>query len=128
MKSTAGLLKNTLKINPSLNYSNNFNFQTSEKFIDTNSNVGTRLTSTPGMSQQVSLNVNATTILYSYYRFVGKRKSLLRHVLTPSFGYSYQPNLNPTSRIVNPINNQIIEYSPFELSTYQSLSTRDASP
>jgi hypothetical protein len=127
MKSTAGIFKNTLKLNPSLNYSNNFNFQTSEKYLDTNNTFQTRLLNVSGMSQQVSLNANATTVLYSYYKFIGKRKSLLRHVLTPSLGYSYQPNINENKSYINPTTGQRVEYSPFELSVYQNLNTRDAS-
>ncbi|MBU2020431.1 MAG: hypothetical protein KJ941_12355 [Bacteroidetes bacterium] len=127
MKTTAGVFKNTLKINPSLNYSNNYNFQTSEKFLDTSNVVQSRVINTPGMSQQVSLNANATTVLYSYYRFVGKGKSLLRHVLTPSLGYSYQPNINVNKTFINPLTNETITYSPFESSVYQSFNTRDAS-
>lgn len=126
VKTTAGLLKNTLKINPLITYSNLYNFQTTEKFLDSNNQLQSRLVNVPGMSQSMNLTVNATTILYSYYRFIGKRKSLLRHVLTPTFGYSYQPNLNPIKTFQYP-NNLEVEYSPFELSAYNAGVRRNAS-
>ena len=41
------------------------------------------------------MNLNLTTILYSYYQFIGKNKPKLRHLMTPTIGYRYVPLLNP---------------------------------
>lgn len=125
MKTTVGILKNMVKINPSLNYGNYYNFQTIEKYLDTNGVAQNRLVNKPMMSQQLSFNANLTTVLYSYYRFIGKRQTKLRHVLTPSLGYSYQPNLNPENTYINSVNQDVI-YSPFERSVYTNYSTRTA--
>lgn len=127
MKTTIGVLKNTVKINPSLNYSNFYNFQSIEKFMDTAGIVQSNLVDRALMSQQLSFNANLTTVLYSYYRFIGKRQTKLRHVLTPSLGFSYQPNLNPDNTYYNNITNQNVVYSPVERSVYTNYSTRTAS-
>jgi hypothetical protein len=126
MKTTAGLFKNTWKVTPSLNYGTTYNFQTSERYYDSLGSIQTRLLNQSGLGQSMSLNANVTTVLYSYYRFVGPKKSLLRHVMTPSFGYRFIPNLNPVS-LLNNSSGTDIEYSPFERSIYSVSATRDQS-
>ncbi|MFA7273073.1 MAG: putative LPS assembly protein LptD [Crocinitomicaceae bacterium] len=133
-KTTVGLFKNTLKINPSITYRNDINFQTVEKFNDSTDTTGVMqysirndLQKITGMAQFFDVKVNATTVLYSYYKFAGKRKSLLRHVMTPTIGYSYIPNLNST-RTLNVINQiKPLSYSQFEQSVYSSGATNDQS-
>ena len=131
-KTTAGLLKNTLKINPSITYRNNINFQTVQKFNDSTDTTGvmenfvrTDLLKQTGMAQFLDFRVNATTVLYSYYKFIGKRKSLLRHIFTPTIGYSFIPNLNPNQEL-NTVNTTTpLNYSRFEQSVYSSGTTND---
>ncbi len=132
-KTTLGLFKNTLKINPSIVYSHVLNFQTTELFDDSVLNeatllyedkISTRNISQSAIGQTFNLNVNATTVLYSYYKFVGKKKALLRHVLTPSFGYSYRPNLNPRDIFVSKTGDTTV-YSRFSQGTYTSNSIQD---
>lgn len=132
-KTTIGLFKNALKINPSVNYSNAYNFQTSERFDDSVYNettntysyiVGQRMVNQSGVGQSMSATVNATTVLYSYYKAVGKNKPLIRHVLTPTIGYSFRPNLNPTELFITPTNDTV-RYSPFERSSFAYSATSD---
>lgn len=124
LATTASLFKNILKITPSMNYANYLNFQQFEKSYDTTTN--TVITDTVqqfGMAQTMSVGASATTVLYSYYRFVGKNKPLLRHLMTPSISYSWRPNWNPVSTYLQdtiPVN-----YSRFERSAYNISSTRD---
>ena len=123
LATTAGLFKNTWKITPTINYSNKINFQQTERIYE-DSTVNSTIKPLTGMGQTLSFNASATTVLYSYYRFIGKRNSLLRHVLTPSFSYSYRPNLNENDTLVyGPEMNTII-YSPFENSSYSTGLTR----
>lgn len=127
LKTTAGLFKNTWKVTPSMNYSTTYNFQTTEKYVDTAGSIQSRLIDVPGMSQSMSLNSSVTTVLYSYYRFIGKSKPLLRHVLTPSFGYRFIPNLNTNEAIIIPGSTELLKYSRFERSVYSNNSTNDQS-
>ncbi|MGV3632620.1 MAG: putative LPS assembly protein LptD [Bacteroidota bacterium] len=127
MQTTIGLFRNTWKLNPSITYSNKVNFQQVQKSYDALNN--TTLTDTvrkTGMAQSFSANVQLTTVLYSYYRFVGKNKPLLRHILTPSFSFRYVPLLNKTITDSIGFNKTPVTYSPFERSVYPDGSTANS--
>lgn len=128
IQTTAGLFGNALKLTPSLNYGTTLNFQQTEKFWDPGtSSVQDTTLRQAGFANSLSANVQMTTALYSYYRFVGKRKPTLRHVMTPSITYSFQPNLNPVNAYFDSAQASIINYSPFEQSLYRVGSVRDRS-
>ncbi len=128
MQTTIGIFKNTVKITPSLNYSNKINFQSSARSFDTTTN--TFLVDTlqrTSMGHNVSFNAQATTVIYSYYRFVGKKEPLLRHLLTPTVSFRYIPSLNEpiTETAINGIDTFTVTYSPTDISIYSIGSTRD---
>lgn len=119
LQTTTAFFKNTLKFNPSITYGNKINFQQTEKSL--NATFDTTLTNTvqrTGMLHELSMNAQFTTMIYSYYKFIGKRNPLLRHILTPSFGFRYTPQLNPLVSANVGVNQTIITYSPFEQSLY----------
>ncbi|MBL4862202.1 MAG: LPS-assembly protein LptD [Crocinitomicaceae bacterium] len=121
---TAGLFKNTWKLTPSIQYGNKLNFQQVEKtYFSANDSTSTVLRQKPGMAHFLSLNTSLTTVLYSYYRYIGKNKPILRHVLTPSFSFRYMPNLSTTETLIQGADT--LTYSPFEQSLYKIGSTRD---
>lgn len=127
IQTTVSIFKNTWKITPSVNYRNTINFQQIRKSYDAvNSVLLLDTLKKAGMSQQLTANVQLTTVLYSYYKFVGKKQALLRHVLTPSFGYRFIPMLNQAFNYVDQ-NNQRIDYSPFEQSLYREATTKNQS-
>jgi len=126
LQTTVSIFKNALKLTPSFNYRNTINFQQIRKNYDASSS--TVLIDTlqkVGVAQQLTVDLNATTVLYGYYRFVGKKKTLLRHVMTPTVGYRYIPMLNQKFQYV--YNNQEVAYSPFERSLYSTTTTRSQS-
>lgn len=114
-----GLFSNAIKINPSLNYGNKLNFQQTRKTYDqaTNSTLTDTL-SLFGMAHEMTLNVTATTVIYSYAELKGKLKPKLRHLITPSIGFRYVPKLNSLITDSVGINQSVINYSPFERSIY----------
>ncbi len=121
VQTTAGFFKNTWKLTPSLNYGNRMNFQQVRKSYDAINNA--TITDTIGefgMAHSLSMTAQMTTAVYSYYKFIGKRQSLLRHVLTPSFGFSYVPALNRLITDSVGVNMAPVTYSPFERSAYTS--------
>lgn len=127
LQTTIPVFKNTWKITPSINYRNTINFQQIRKEFDTqNSILNVDTLGKAGMSQQLSTNLQLTTVLYSYYRFVGKKEPLLRHILTPSFGYRYVPILNRNFNYVDQYNNTI-DYSAYERSLYRENITKSQS-
>lgn len=125
LQTTLSLFNNTWKLTPSVNYSNGMNFQQTRKSIVNNELITDTLRQF-GMSQSLSLNAQLTTVIYSYYKFVGKKKPLVRHILTPSFGYRYVPALNGKMSYLNTDNIQTT-YSQFETSLYREGTYDDQS-
>lgn len=124
LQTTGGLFKNTLKLTPSINYGTKMNFQQIRKSYDAlldTTHVDTL--QQIGVSQSLSFNLSATSVAYAYYRFVGKRKTILRHVLTPNISYSYIPSLNQAITDSIGIGKAVQTYSPFERSVYSSGSS-----
>ena len=127
IQSTAGFFKNTLKFNPSITYNNHINFQQIEKNYDsiTNSVINNRINKT-GISHNISYNASLTTVMYNYYRLVGKSKPLIRHLITPSVNFSYRPNLNTLQTLdTGTVDLQTITYTGFEESLYRQSITQD---
>ena len=121
IQTTAALFKNTWKLTPSVSYGNKMNFQQTRKRHDAINNTFVNDTLQQfGMSHSLSLNSQLTTTLFSYYKFIGKREPLLRHVLTPSFTFSYIPSLNASITDSVGVDLAPITYSPFERSLYSS--------
>lgn len=128
LQTTFALLKNTVKINPNVNYGNKINFQQIQKTYNSATNSTLMDTvSRFGMAHEFNMNVSLTTILYSYYQFIGKKQPKLRHLMTPTIGYRYVPKLNSLT-VANAGPNQTqITYSPFERSIYNVGNLQQAS-
>src|SRR5690606_24383442 len=121
IQTTAGFFKNTWKFTPSVSYGNRMNFQQVRKSYNiTENNTDTDTTQQFGMSHSLSFTAQLTTALYSYYKFVGKKEPLLRHILTPSFSFQYIPGLNKGITDSVGVDKTPITYSPFERSAYSS--------
>lgn len=119
IQTTASFFKNTLKFNPSVTYSNKINFQQIQKSYDPVLNETIIDTvQKAGMSHEMTLNASFTTMLYSYYKYAGKKKALLRHILTPSAGFRYTPQLNSLITSNVGVDQAPLTYSPFENSLY----------
>jgi len=119
VQTTIGLFKNAIKISPNINYGTKINFQQIDKNYATATNSTTIDTvRKTGLANEFNASLNATTILYSYFRFLGKNKPLLRHLMTPTVGYRFVPKLNELiSKPVGP-NQSMVLFSPFERSLY----------
>ena len=128
LQTSIGLFNSYVKINPIMNYGNKINFQQIEKTYNStlnNTNIDTlrRL----GMTQEFNMSINITSILYSYFRLIGKSKPIMRHLMTPSIGYRYVPKLNSLKTSNVGTNQSSIVYSPFERSIYTAGNTQAAS-
>lgn len=127
MQTTASLFKNTWKLTPSLTYGNKMNFQQIERiYYEPSDSMIINTLPTFGIAQDLSFNAQLTTVVYSYYRFIGKKKPLVRHVLTPSFSFREIPNLNQNKVVWDGtgVDQDTIIYSPFEQSLYSVGNTR----
>ncbi len=119
IQTTSGLFRNAIKINPTINYGNKINFQQIQKFYDPLANKSQNDTLQKfGMAHEVNFSVNMTSVIYSYYQFIGKNKPKLRHLITPSVGFRYVPQLNELVQANVGANQSLVRYSPFESSIY----------
>ncbi|MBI1835653.1 MAG: LPS-assembly protein LptD [Flavobacteriia bacterium] len=126
IQTTAGIFHNKFKLTPSADYKSTLNFQqTLKEFVPLTPTKDTLLISQiqkTGVSHILSFTMNLSTQIYSYYRFVGKNKPLLRHILSPTIGFNYTPQINSVVSYSDTLNN-IIRYSPFEKSLYNNYTT-----
>ena len=128
LQTSIGLFNNSIKINPIMNYGNKINFQQIEKTYNSNlNNTNIDTLRRFGMTQEFNMSINMTSILYSYFRVIGKSKPLMRHLMTPSIGYRYVPKLNSLKTSNVGTNQSSIVYSPFERSIYTAGNTQAAS-
>ncbi len=126
LQTTVSLFKNTWKFTPSIDYGNTINFQQTRKSYDPILNTSVNDTIQQfGMAHSLSFKAQVNTTVYSYYKFIGKKKPLLRHVMTPSFSFQYIPNLNPLIEDSVGANQDLVRYSPFEQSLYRVSQTND---
>jgi hypothetical protein len=127
IQTTGGLFGNAIKINPSINYGNKINFQQIQKFYDPVANKAQNDTVQQfGMAHEMNVSVNMTSVIYSYYQFIGKNKPKLRHLITPSVGFRYVPQFNELVQANVGVNQSSVKYSPFESSIYSVGNTQKA--
>jgi hypothetical protein len=128
IQTSTGLFKNAVKINPNLSYGNKINFSQIQKSFDPTIN-GPKIDTLHqlSVSHELNFNVSATTVLYAYYKFAGKKQTKLRHLMTPNIGYRYTPGWNPLVTVNAGPNQSPITYSPFERSVYSVGSNKEAS-
>ena len=126
VQTTGGLFKNTLKITPSIAFGTKVNFQQIRRsYDDVADTLRIDTLQQAGISNDLSFNLSATTALYTYYKFIGKKDPIVRHVLTPSFGFSYIPAISTTmDGTIDSLGNTQ-EYSPFERSLYATRAAQD---
>lgn len=128
LQTTGGLFKNILKITPSANYSTKLNFQKINKTYDGINNVTQVDTiEAADLAHEFNLNLSATTVLYSYFDFVGKKKPKMRHIMTPKLSYRYVPLINPLVTGDFGVDQSAISFSPYERSLYSVGNTSEAS-
>lgn len=118
VQATFNLLKSTIRITPSVNYNQFVNFQTIRKSVDANNSLMIDTLGKAAFTHNFSSSVSMTSTLYSYYRFVGKRKTLLRHVMTPTIAFTYNPQIQQGIQNYQDTSGKAFQYSIFEKSIY----------
>lgn len=118
VQTTFNLLRNTVRITPNVNYNQIINFQTISKSVNANDSLIIDTLNRPGFSHALLSSVSLTTTLYSYYRFVGKRKTVLRHVMTPTVSFNYNPVIQQGISSYTDTSGNVHQYSIFERSLY----------
>ena len=130
IQATFSMLKNTVRITPSATYKQIYNFQTIVKTpVDTSNAVLIDTIGRGGFSHSFNSSLSLTTNLYSYYRFIGKRQTLLRHVMTPTISFNYAPAIQQgIESYMDSVNGEFkeVRYSKFERSLYSEYLTQSS--
>ncbi len=133
IQATFSILKNTVRITPSATYRQVYNFQSVVKTaVDTSQNMDVVLVDTVGtggFSHSFNSSVSLTSNFYSYYRFVGRRKTLLRHVMTPTVSFNYAPVIQQgIESYTDSVNGELrqVRYSKYERSLYAENVTQSS--
>lgn len=119
MTTTVNMLKNTVRFTPAITYNQKYNFQSIRKKIATSTNqVEIDTLDSAVFSQNLTFSAGFTTNLYSYYRFIGKRRTLLRHVMTPTVTFNASPAIQGGLDSYVNANDDTIIYSRLEHSAF----------
>lgn len=117
--STIKIFKNTWSLTPSINYNHTINFQQTKLSYDAESKkIISNNYKQIGTFQSMSGGIALSTQIYSYYKFIGNKKPILRHILTPAFSYSYSPLSTIKKDTYLDANNKEILYSSFQNSAF----------
>ena len=74
----------------------------------------------PGFSAPFDWSAGATftSKVYGMYQFRGERLKAIRHVLTPSAGFSYRPDFGSQVDVFRPDGTLLTTYSPYDIGIY----------
>lgn len=126
--STMKIFKNTWSLTPAFNYNHIINFQQTKLNYDKNSKtIVSNNYSKTGSFQTMSGSVALSTQIYAYYKFLGKKNPLMRHIITPNFTYSYTPLTTVKKDAYLDANNKEIFYSTYQNSAFAQSIPRASS-
>ena len=126
LTTTIKAFKGALNIAPTISYQNYWNFQKTDRYWDgTTQTVNYDTTQGFFVGQNLNMNLNISSALYSFYRVAGLKNVRFRHVARPSIGFSYIPNLTKYTTANAGINGASVSYSPYERSLYHAGAAKD---
>lgn len=120
MQATFSLLNGAIRFSPSANYNQTYNFQSIVKSVDASNKLQVDTLNSGGLEHVFNSSASITSTLYSYYRFIGKRKTVLRHVMTPTISINYSPAIQLGIANYTDTAGNVFNYSRFERSIYSS--------
>ncbi len=117
------VLKN-FTVNPSFNYSEVWYLESIRQSWD-NDNLTVDTDTLGGFARGNTYNmaINMTTKIFGMYQYRGKLIKALRHVMTPSVGFSYTPENKSGINTYTDANNEEVEYSIFTNGIYGTSNT-----
>jgi lipopolysaccharide assembly outer membrane protein LptD (OstA) len=125
--STSFKLLNNFTVSPSFNYSELWYLNSIQKNWNTEGDsleMDTITNFVRGNSYNMSINLS--TRIYGMYQYRGKIIKALRHVMTPSVGFSYVPRNNSGLQSYTDNTNTEVEYSIFENGIYGTAHQTEA--
>ncbi|NQX96621.1 MAG: LPS-assembly protein LptD [Flavobacteriales bacterium] len=120
------VLKN-FTISPSMNYTELWYLESIAKNYNVDSNrIETNTINGFTRGYSYNMGINMSTKIYGMYQYRGEVIKALRHVITPSVGFSYIPENRSGLRTYLDANNEEVEYSIFETGIYGRSNTDKA--
>ena len=114
-------------VNPTFNYSEIWYLESVNKSLRSNSNqIDTDTIGGFVRGNTYNMAVNMSTKIYGMYQYRGKLIKALRHVMTPSVGFSYLPKNRSGLRTYLDSTNTEFEYSIFEDGIYGRSNSTEA--
>lgn len=114
-------------VNPSINYTELWYLESvNKKWDNTINELVVDTVNGFVRANSYDVNVNLTTKIYGMYQYRGKMIKALRHVITPSIGFSYAPENNQGLRNYVDSANNTFQYSKFENGVYGSTNRQEA--
>lgn len=114
-------------LNPAFNYSELWYIESLEKNLNTTTNL-VETDTVRGFTRAgaYDMNVNLTTKIYGMYQYKSNFIKAIRHVATPSVGFSYVPENNTGIKTYNDSLGNEYEYSIFQNGIYGNLNRQEA--
>ncbi len=125
--STSFKLLNNFTVNPAFNYSEIWYLQSlNRSWDDQNNQLKTDTLANFVRGNSYNMSVGLSTKVFGMYQYRGKIIKALRHVVTPSVGFSYTPENKSGLRSYTDTSNIVHDYSIFENGIYGVSNTKEA--
>ncbi|MDG1477471.1 MAG: putative LPS assembly protein LptD, partial [Vicingaceae bacterium] len=124
--STSFKLLNYFTVNPAFNYSETWYIESVRKTLNTDSTIETASVSGFERGNSYNMSISTSTRIFGMYQYRGNMIKALRHVMTPSIGFSYIPENNTGLKSYTDINGENVEYTIFEEGIYGTTNTTEA--
>lgn len=125
--STSFKLLNNFTVNPAFNYSEIWYLQSLNRSWDDQTNqLKTDTLANFVRGNSYNMSVSLSTKVFGMYQYRGKIIKALRHVVTPSVGFSYTPENKSGLRSYTDTSNIVHDYSIFENGIYGVSNTKEA--
>jgi len=119
------VLKN-FTVNPSLNYSEIWYIKSVRKKLNPDSSIETASVTGFERGNTLRMAISTSTKVYGMYQYRGNVIKALRHVMTPSVGFTFIPENNSGLNSYNGIDGEKVDYSIFEGGIYGKSNSTEA--
>jgi hypothetical protein len=124
--STSFKLLNYFTVNPALNYSEVWYIESIRKTLNNDSTITTKSKNGFERGNSYNMSISTSTRIFGMYQYRGKMIKALRHVMTPSLGFTYTPENNSGLKSYTDATGETVEYSIFEEGIYGTTNASES--
>lgn len=119
LSTTVKMIKQRFTFNPTVSLTERWYLQTIQKIWD-NDNQVTITDTLNGFKRNGDYNASfsLTTKLFTFYKYKGKKQTVIRHVITPSLNFSIRPDFSSQQYGYFGPGGTLASYSPFDIGIY----------